>query len=137
MTVPYAVFADFAGTIGADNLALLEALYQDPEDVDFYVGGMLELFGGGTGTDDPVFECVLSQTLMTKVLGDIYFPLNPENPYPFTEDQLDMFESLVNGDFVCAISDQLRNIRCSGSNPLDLSAWKVDEHHHHHHHHSD
>lgn len=134
MDVIYETFADFAGTISADNIALLEAYYNSPEDVDFYVGGMMELFGGvESPTDDPVFGCVLGMALNSKTSGDIYFPMHEENPYLFTDDQVSTLMMLASDSWICAISEPLREKLCGGDNPLDLSAWKVEDHHHHHH----
>lgn len=70
-------FSDFGDTItSAENIRLLGLLYEDPDDVDFIVGGLLEQIDTRdplASVTSPVFRCVVLDQFRRLKSGDRYF----------------------------------------------------------------
>lgn len=72
------------------NYDLLKRNYKSFEDVEFYVGGLLEAFESvGYTFAGPTFECIIGANYINVMGGYIYFYWHPENSYPFTKAQID------------------------------------------------
>lgn len=132
-------FDDFNKIFNKTNVNLLRKIYKSYEDVDFYVGGLLEAFESvGNPFAGPTFGCVIGQNYNNIVGGDIYFYAHPENPYPFTKAQVDAIRNYQIPHIFCTNSvlketNKLWSYMPSPSNPkvdcknllpMDLSAWK-------------
>lgn len=132
-------FDDFNKIFNKTNVDLLRKIYQSHEDVDFYVGGMLEAFETvGDPLVGPTFGCVIGANYNNVVGGDIYFYSHPENPYPFTKEQIDAVRNYRIANIVCANSGLNETnkmwsiapnpdnpkIGCKNFPPMDLTAWK-------------
>lgn len=82
-------FDDYNKIFNATNVDLLKRVYASYEDVEFYVGGLLEIFESpGNPLVGPTFGCINGLGHNNYVQGDIYYYSHKENPYPFTAAQL-------------------------------------------------
>lgn len=95
-------FDDFNKIFSKTNAELLKKFYASPEDVDFYVGGVLEIFETlGEPLTGPTFACVVSLSYNQFAGGDRYYYSNPTNPYPFTTAQLDSIRNYSISNIIC------------------------------------
>lgn len=147
MTPVLTSFDDFAQVMDAPNVDLLKEVYASPEDVDLYVGGWLETFKStGNPLAGPTFACAISENYKNTVGGDIYFYSHPENPYPFTSDQLTVIKSFSMRHVICLNSGLSAvnkgwgyNVNAPGNSEVpctlfkvpNLSAWKDHDRYHH------
>jgi peroxidase len=123
------------------NADLLKNMYESPEDVDFYIGGVLDTYENSFQPFvGPTFACVIKENYKNAVAGDIYFYSHSENPNPFTKQQIDAIDAFKVNNLLCTNSG-LKEIpenwgflahptlnpmmKCSSFPPIDLSAWKV------------
>lgn len=98
-------FDDFNLIFNKANVALLKKFYSSYEDVDFYVGGLLEAFESvGNPFAGPTFGCVIGENYRNAMGGDIYFYSHPENPHPMTKAQLDAISRYSVSHLFCANS---------------------------------
>lgn len=131
-------FDDFAQVIDPANVDLLKSVYKSPEDVDLYVGGWLEVFKStGNPLAGPTFSCVISQNYRNSIGGDIYFYSHPENPYPFTTDQMNVIKGFSMRHMICLNSNLTKvnanfgirggapnvELPCSSFGMPNFSAW--------------
>lgn len=99
-------FDDFAQAIDPANVDLLKSVYKSPEDVDLYVGGLLETFNSiGNPLAGPTYSCVVSENYRNSIGGDIYFYSHPKNPYPFTTDQMNVVKGFSMLHVICLNSN--------------------------------
>ncbi|KAG4071048.1 hypothetical protein HA402_001485 [Bradysia odoriphaga] len=132
-------FDDFNLIFNKTNVNLLKTFYRSYEDVDFYVGGLLEAFESvGNPFAGPTFGCVIGDNYKNAMGGDIYFYSHPENPYPMTKAQIDAVGKYSVSNLFCANSGLSETnklwsyaphavnpkIDCKHFPPMDLSAWK-------------
>lgn len=133
-------FDDFKLIFNEKNVELLKKFYKSPEDVDFYVGGMLELFEHvANPVAGPTFGCVIGENYRNVMGGDIYYYTHPENPYPFTPKQLEAIKTFSMVHLYCLNSNMKKTnknfaftfaasynpkVDCSEYPLMDLSAWK-------------
>jgi peroxidase len=121
------------------NVDLLKNIYESAEDVDFYVGGLLEIYENlANPLAGETFGCVIGNNYRNVMGGDIYFYTHPENPYPFTKKQIAAIQNYPVPNLFCTNSE-LKEMNklwpyvphqmnpkesCSSFPPIDLSAWK-------------
>lgn len=132
-------FDDFNQIFIKTNVDLLRNIYESHEDVDFYVGGLLEAFESvGNPFAGPTFGCVIGANYNRVVGGDIYYFSHPENPYPFTAAQIVAIRKYKIPNIFCTNSGlketnemwsytpNINNTKvdCKNYPPMDLSAWK-------------
>lgn len=132
-------FDDFGKIFNKTNVELLKSMYQSYEDVELYVGGMLEAFESvGNPLAGPTFGCIIGENYNNVMGGDIYFYSHPENPYPFTKAQIDAIHNYTVPSIYCSNSKLKEvykywsltpgpnnpKIECKNVPPMDLSAWK-------------
>lgn len=133
-------FDDFNKIFNETNVQLLKNIYKSPEDVEFYVAGMLETFEHvGNPLAGPTFGCVIGRNYKNVMAGDIYFYSSPSSPYPFTEAQIYAVQNFTFSGLLCANSN-MKNINklygftpssvnpkveCENVPQIDLSAWAV------------
>ncbi|KAG4073064.1 hypothetical protein HA402_009483 [Bradysia odoriphaga] len=131
-------FDDFNKMFNKTNVELLKKVYKSHEDVDFYVGGLLEAFETvGNPFAGPTFGCIIGANYNNVMGGDRYFYTHPENPYPFTQAQIDAIKKYQIPHIYCANSGlkeivKLWSYTPNANNPkiecknvplMDLSAW--------------
>lgn len=132
-------FDDFKLIFQPENVELLKRFYKSPEDVDFYVGGMLEIFKSvANPVAGPTFGCVIGENYRNVMGGDIYYYTHPENPNPFTKEQLDQIQTFsmihlyclnsklkqTNANFAFTHASFNPKVDCSSYPLFDLSPWK-------------
>jgi len=136
-------FDDFNKIFNKTNVELLKKFYASPEHVDFYVGGILEIFQSlGEPLAGPTFGCVVGLSYNHFAGGDRYYYSNPKNPYPFTEAQLNSIRNYSISNIICknsgltkantiwpyAITPDTSSVNsmvdCKNFPPMDLSPWK-------------
>jgi len=125
-------FNDFANEItSVDIRNNMQTLYTTPDDVDFYVGGILEDPVGG-GMLGPTFSCVIGNQFQRTRDGDRFWF---QNQSTFTPEQLAQLERVTmarilcdNGDAITTISSDafLFNAQqsfCTTIPSMDLTPW--------------
>nr|ATU82497.1 venom peroxidase [Lethocerus distinctifemur] len=130
-------FADLHDVIKPENVNRLTQLYGDVNDVDLFVGGVLEVPvpGGMTG---PTFQCIISQQFSRWKHGDRFFYEHGNQAGTFTPAQLSAIKKTTLSSLFCLNSNiqvmqprafllpSRRNplIPCNKITHLDLSPWK-------------
>uniref|UniRef100_A0AC35TLS9 ShKT domain-containing protein n=1 Tax=Rhabditophanes sp. KR3021 TaxID=114890 RepID=A0AC35TLS9_9BILA len=110
-------------------------MYPNPEEIDLYVGGILEepLPGALVG---PTFACLLADQFKRSRDGDRFFYKNPET---YTRNQMLALERVSFSSIICRTSDDFHRIAldafttdrgqnsipCNRIPKLDLSAWRT------------
>lgn len=133
-------FEDFKLIFNPKNVELLQKYYKSPEDVEFYVGGILEFFEHvGNPLAGKTFGCAAGENYKNTMGGDIYFYSHPENPHPFTQGQLDAVRNYTATHLICTNSNlkttnekfaivnnpiESPTVYCDNYPPMDLTAWK-------------
>ncbi|KAG4079905.1 hypothetical protein HA402_015036 [Bradysia odoriphaga] len=132
-------FDDFGKIFNKANVELLKSMYASYEDVDFYVGGLLEAF---VSVANPfaghTFGCIIGENYNNVMGGDIYYFSHPENPHPFSTAQINAVRNYTIPNIFCANSGMKDTnkywsltpsamnpiTKCTEFPPMDLSAWK-------------
>lgn len=132
-------FDDFNQIFNKANVELLKKFYNSYEDVEFYVGGLLEAFESvGNPFAGPTFGCVIGENYNNVMGGDIYYYSHPENPHPFTKAQVDAVLNYTIVNIYCTNSGLMETnkfwslapqsinpkVSCKDYPQMDLSAWK-------------
>ncbi|CAG9825622.1 unnamed protein product [Phaedon cochleariae] len=128
-------FRDFSHTMSHQHIRMLEDLYEQPDDVDLYVGGSLEsrlphsLVG-------PTFRCILLEEFYLARTTDRYWF---ERSSEFTKPQLAEIRKASMSRIVCDNSKDIRSMQenafvapgskktlipCSELPAIDLEMWK-------------
>lgn len=95
-------FDDYEKIFNKTNVALLKRVYASHEDVDFYVGGLLEIFESiGSPLVGPTFGCIIGLGHNNYVQGDIYYYSHKENPNPFSDAQLASIRNYTLSNMIC------------------------------------
>lgn len=99
-------FDDFKAFLNPANVELLRNAYESPEDVDYYVGGILETYEIlGNPLVGKTFGCVIAKQWDNFAGGDIYYYTNPNSPYPLTQPQIDAVQAYSISSLLCANSN--------------------------------
>lgn len=132
-------FDDYRKIFNETNVNLLKSVYASHEDVDFYVGGLLEMFESiGNPFVSPVFGCIIGLGHNNYVQGDIYYYTHKENPYPFTAAQIASIRKYDLSSIICTNTGFKQTnllwpyktgpisplVDCSTFPEMDLSPWK-------------
>ncbi|XP_047531576.1 peroxidase isoform X1 [Vanessa atalanta] len=143
LPVPH-TFHEMLDFISAENVEVLKAIYEHPEDVDLVVAGSLEHNVPGAQAG-PTFLCILTEQFYRTRVGDRFFYENGDPSIAFTPSQL---ETIRKGSSIarilCDNSDNIRHMQpkafqqiSSGNMPvpcdklpaIDLSLWQDFEFH--------
>ncbi|VDL71064.1 unnamed protein product [Nippostrongylus brasiliensis] len=126
------------------NVSFFEELYDSPEDVDLFVGGLAEapLPGALLG---PTFSCLFAEQLEKTKRGDRFWYENFFSPSSFSADQLAELRKTTLARIICDNADDVRSIQhnvfmladdygncpvsCHSSiiDTIDYSVWKDEE----------
>ncbi|PAV79596.1 hypothetical protein WR25_00311, partial [Diploscapter pachys] len=128
-------FEDFSDMILDKNLRVgLSKNYNSADDVDFYVGAMLEdpVVGGLVGT---TLSCIIGEQFKRLRNGDRFYY---ENPGAFTDAQLEQIKKASLSRIICDNADNFELIQqdafllagsqltpCSKLAKVDLSPWRA------------
>ncbi|XP_053672567.1 chorion peroxidase-like [Anopheles nili] len=129
------------GAVGAR----LASVYDSPEDVDLWVGGLLEPPSQDGALFGETFASILSEQFARLKFGDRYYYTNGprNNPGFFTEQQLGELSRVTFASVICANVDQPEGfsvpqnvfrhpsehnppVPCTSLPVLDLAAWSSD-----------
>ena len=111
-------------------------IYKHPDDVDLFVGGILEKHVGA-GTLGPTFACLIAEQFQRLRSGDRFWYEN-ESEAGFSEDQLNELRKISLARTLCDNSDDIKEIpekvlsvksmqvACESLPRMDLTKWKVD-----------
>lgn len=118
---------------------LLRKVYKSHEDVDFYVGGLLEAFEHvGNPFAGPTFGCIIGANYNNAMGGDRFFYSHPENPHPFTAAQINAIRQYQIPHLFCANSGLNETVKlwsyipnskvnpkvpCTEYPPIDMSVF--------------
>ncbi|XP_034232901.1 peroxidase-like [Thrips palmi] len=135
-------FDDLSDTLHQKDIDVLKELYEDVEDVDYYVGGLLErrkapLFG-------PTFQALLEDQFWRWRFADRFFFNFVGFPHSFTKDQIRAIEGASVARLFCDNVEGFRFVPrdpfvktnyngneetpCDSLPRVDLSSWKEDSH---------
>ncbi|XP_060870430.1 peroxidase-like [Metopolophium dirhodum] len=130
-------FEDFTDQISKKNVDTLASLYEDPSDVDFYVGGMLEKLKPGSSLGH-TFQCISGEMFFRWKFGDRFFYEFGNQTGSFRPDQLSEIRKSTLSLLVCMTSD-IQSIQrnafdvlskhnplvpCSSLPKLNLDPWR-------------
>ena len=113
--------------------SLLEKLYEVPDDVDLYVGGMLENHAPDELLGE-TFSCLIVQQFYNSRYGDRFW-YEREGNTGFTTDQLQEIRKVSLAGIICQNTDSIYNvtkeamsvdtniINCDDVPTMDLSKW--------------
>lgn len=95
---------DFGPVVGAQ----LEKVYESPDDIDLYVGGLMEIPAADSAVG-PTFRNIISEQFSRLRRGDRYFYENSPhiNPGAFTLQQLDQIRKVSMARIICDNSDRI------------------------------
>ncbi|XP_037084825.1 peroxidase-like [Pollicipes pollicipes] len=80
-------WGDFNRLMDSRAIDQLRSLYDDPQDVDLFIGGLAERRAAGAQVG-PTFQCLIGQQFFDVRFGDRYFYDNGGFPHSFTAAQL-------------------------------------------------
>ncbi|KAK9874569.1 hypothetical protein WA026_005402 [Henosepilachna vigintioctopunctata] len=92
-------FDDLEEIIRPETVESLKEVYESVEDIDLIVGGISEIpdnrmFG-------PTITCILAKQFRQTMESDRYFYTNPDQPVPFSEDQLNEIQKVTLARIIC------------------------------------
>jgi len=93
-------FTDFSDVMPAQSVARLQSVYADVEDVDLYVGGILEQPVPGSLLG-PTFQCIVGDQFARLKLGDRYFYEFEGHPHSFSKPQLQQIRKTSLARVIC------------------------------------
>lgn len=96
--------------IPADKQQSLKDLYEDPEDIDVYVAGLLETPVPG-GIVGPLFSCLIGHQFMRFKVGDRYWFENDDPVTGFTEGQRETIRKQTFSRLHCDTMDEVDSIQ--------------------------
>jgi peroxidase len=134
----FKTFDDLLAIFPKNTVDLLKQTYDSVEDIDLYVGGVLETYSRfGTLLAGETFGCIIEEQYRNSIGGDAYYYSHETNPYPFTTAQIAAIESFSFLNLFC-LNSELEfvpkiwyllegptnpKVACSNFKKLDLSAW--------------
>ena len=127
------VFQDFGKEI--NDIASLKKLYEHPDDVDLFVGGLLErpMAKGAMGR---TFSCILAKQFRTLRFGDRFWYERDDPVVGFTAEQLKELKQVSLARVICDNSDDIREmpkyalsrnspmVSCDKFRSVNLKKWR-------------
>ena len=129
-------FDQFKTEIASAVVDKMADVYKHPDDVDLFVGGLLESHVG-EGALGPTFSCLIAEQFKRLRSGDRFWYEN-KSEVGFTEDQLQELRKVSLARMLCDTSDDIKDIpkkvlsvksvqvACESLPSMDLTKWKVD-----------
>ncbi|XP_063844981.1 chorion peroxidase-like isoform X3 [Scylla paramamosain] len=131
-------FGGLAAIMPAPYIDVFASTYRFVEDIDLFPAGLAENPAPGSLLG-PTFSCLLTQQFFNVKHGDRYWYQNPNQPRPFTPEQLDSLGRVTLAGIMCShlrlthlqphvflAASYTENpiLPCSQYNQLDFSAWR-------------
>jgi len=131
---------DITNYLRPEVIGALRSVYRTVDDIDLFVGGMLErpLKKGNVG---PTFACIIAEQFRRWKVGDRFFYENGGLPNSFTLAQLNEIRKVKLAKMICLNSDNFKVIQpevfikpnptwnrpkhCSELPGIDFNAWRV------------
>lgn len=129
-------FDQFKTEILSTVVDKMAGIYKHPDDVDLFVGGILESHVG-SGALGPTFGCLIAEQFKRLRSGDRFWYEN-ESEAGFTEDQLNELRKVSLARMLCDNSDDIKEIpekvlsvksvhrACESLPRMNLTKWKID-----------
>ncbi|XP_037034706.1 chorion peroxidase-like [Bradysia coprophila] len=98
-------FADMYATnfLPVQNIQLLENIYEDAEDIDYYVGCVMETIQlTGNPLVGATSGAVIARQWDNFAGGDPYYYKNPSSPHPFSQEQIWSVGNYTISNLLCA-----------------------------------
>ncbi|XP_067203363.1 uncharacterized protein [Linepithema humile] len=130
-------FTNLVQVMRSEHAELLSSIYMNLEDVDLFVGGILETPATGAAVG-PTFECLLKKQFATVRNSDRFWYENDLPPSGLTAAQLAEIRKVSLAGILCSNTDIRRiqprvfirqdpylnsNINCEQYEPLNVAAW--------------
>ncbi|XP_026681906.1 chorion peroxidase-like [Diaphorina citri] len=106
-------FEDFKATaaeFGADVAQKLYTAYKSPDDIDYYLGIVLELTGKDTTSVASTLRCIVGEAFQRYKVGDGYFYEWGSRPGSFSSAQLDFIRSVKLSHVICMTANHLESV---------------------------
>ncbi|XP_076376734.1 uncharacterized protein LOC117221488 isoform X2 [Megalopta genalis] len=113
-------FSDLEGHLDPQTLQDISGLYKSVHDVDLYTGALAEL-PKSDGIVGPTFNCLIADQFVRLQRGDRFWYESPDQPYPFTEDQLQELRKTSLARLICDCSDGVSQIQAEVMRTIDPS----------------
>jgi len=132
---PVRTFKDLVKDISNTDAKILETLYESVDDIDLYIGGLLEKSHQG-GLVGETFQCIIGETFTRLKTGDRFFYENGEDETTrFSLDQLNEIRKVTLARVICdntKITSIPRDVfrihgpteSCDDIPQMDLSMWR-------------
>ncbi|XP_066998019.2 peroxidase [Anabrus simplex] len=117
-------FEDFQDTIAPELVRNMKTLYEDPNDVDLFIGGFLETPVRGALVG-PTFRCIVGEQFYRFKFGDRFFYEFTDFHNSFTEAQLTEIRKASLSKLLCDNGDNISHMqpnsfrKISEGNPLE------------------
>ncbi|KAG8035072.1 hypothetical protein G9C98_001562 [Cotesia typhae] len=130
-------WSDLQDLISPENVKKLSELYEHPDDVDFSVGGGLEV--NDNALAGPTFLCVLIEQFYRTRVGDRFWFESPDPVVAFTREQLREIRKATLARFMCDNTNSIKTIQrrafelpskknslvsCDSIPGIDFNLWK-------------
>ncbi|XP_013192872.1 peroxidase [Amyelois transitella] len=134
-------FQDFAGEMTQDRINALITMYESVDDVDLFVGGVMERSVHGSVLGH-TFQCLVAEQFYRTRVGDRFFYDNAEMPHSFTSEQLQQIKKASMARLICDNTDRVYYVQRRAFEPetqynpkyscedfisipyVDLTSWK-------------
>ena len=128
-------FGKFVGVIPKAIIPVLKELYEHPDDVDLFVGGILEIPQPDHVLGD-TFSCILGRQFKRLRVGDRFWYETDDPVTGFTDERLEEIQKVTLARVICDNSDGIkqipRKVLSAGSNivpcrkirRMNLGKWK-------------
>ncbi|MPC52736.1 Peroxidasin [Portunus trituberculatus] len=100
LSVPF-TFGALAGIMPSSYVDLFASTYSRVEDIDLFPAGLAETPAPGSLLG-PTFSCLLAQQFSNAKHGDRYWYQNPNQPHPFTPEQLASLGRVTLAGIMCS-----------------------------------
>jgi peroxidase len=136
----FSSFSDMSSEMNKSVIPVLQSFYNSVDDIDLYIGGLLE-YHVGTGLLGPTFSCIIGLQFQYLRQGDRFWYENNNQAGSFTEDQLAEIRNTSLSQVMCNNLDQVLTIQplamqvpgpnneragCSALGSEDLSSWTTN-----------
>lgn len=80
-------FSEVPNEVHPEIWRKLATIYNSPDDIDLFVGGLVELPFNGALVGE-TFTCIIGKQFISSKFGDRFFYTFKESPYPFNQHQI-------------------------------------------------
>jgi len=103
-------WSDLAGVMFNNSVVSYPGIYDSPEDIDLWSGGVSEIPKDGALVG-PTFACIIGRQFFNIRAGDRFWYENPGWPSSFTVEQLEAIRSSSLARIICDNGDDIQTIQ--------------------------